>query len=646
MRGRYGTTLLALACWTLVVSLAAGAAQRRGLGARPPTSEEQAYVEARRVDVQVVAPNALALARVREEAARAGAETALPAASRPAAVDNSMLSWFPPIGDQGYQNSCVAWAAGYYYNTYTQAADEGLSAYTGDRADVCSPAFLYPLINDGVDEGAYLDYAMARLSVIGCSSLALAPYHETDYTSWPSEAAWVEALKWRTTGLYRICTDSATGLEATRQLLANGRLAVVLIDTYESLYYDYPAAGNGISNEVLYCPGGPYVSGHALTLVGYDDAKTYVDLRDGLTHRGAFLLANSWGGSWGATNAAHRSRGFLWIAYDAFLETRRFVYDAIYTDDRDHYRPRVYALAGLSDTQRGYLELRGGAGLPSDPAATTDAVLSHSGGTGLPLSNSSRIAVDLTDVAALSADDRLADVFVSLSVASGASAQGLIASVEFRSDADSDGIYDSAPAAGLPVTVAVGATGYGFLPLYSDLTWDYWAYDEIEACSEAGIVSGYADGTYRPQQVITRDQMAVYIARALAGGDKLVPPGPTTATFPDVPPGYWAYRYVEYAAAREIVKGYSDGSYRPGLRLDRGQMAVFIARAIADPTGDDDLAAYQPPAPPTFPDVPTDFWAYRYVEYIAAPVRAITQGYADGLYTPSTCATAARWPYT
>src|SRR4030042_3415199 len=54
-------------------------------------------------------------------------------------------------------------------------------------------------------------------------------------------------------------------------------------------------------------------------------------------------------------------------------------------------------------------------------------------------------------------------------------------------------------------------------PSFSDLPSTHWAFREIEACFCAGIVSGYDDGLYRPDTQVTRDQMAVYIARALAG---------------------------------------------------------------------------------------------------------------------------------
>ena len=166
------------------------------------------------------------------------------------------------------------------------------------------------------------------------------------------------------------------------------------------------------------------------------------------------------------------------------------------------------------------------------------------------------------------------------------------------------------------------------VPSFSDVEYSCWAFHAVEACTEATVVSGYPDGTYRPWHAVTRDQMAVYISRALAGGDGNVPSGPAQATFPDVPVDHWAYRYVEYTAANGIVEGYPDGSYQPGVELDRDQMAAFIARAIAG--GDDKVPAG--PAIATFPDVATDFWAYKHIEFIKS--QAVAQGYPDGKYHP------------
>jgi PKD repeat protein len=170
--------------------------------------------------------------------------------------------------------------------------------------------------------------------------------------------------------------------------------------------------------------------------------------------------------------------------------------------------------------------------------------------------------------------------------------------------------------------------------LFSDVPPDYWAYSGVMACYDVDLVAGYPDDTYRPALSVSRDQMAVYVSRALAGNDQNVPEGPAEASFADVPIDYWAFKYVEYAVTRNVVKGYSDGTYKPTDEVDRGQMAVFIARAIATPTAGADLVNYTPPATATFPDVPTTFWAYKYVEYIAQPAIGVTKGYPDGDYHP------------
>jgi hypothetical protein len=176
----------------------------------------------------------------------------------------------------------------------------------------------------------------------------------------------------------------------------------------------------------------------------------------------------------------------------------------------------------------------------------------------------------------------------------------------------------------------VPPTGYG--PASTD---PFWAFHEIEACFRSGIVGGYADGTYQPGIAVARDQMAVYIARALAGGDDNVPRDYTVPSFTDVPTTNWAFPYIEYAAEMNVVRGYEDGSYQPLVVVDRGTMAVYIARSIVTPLGDD--SSLPRPVVPTFADVPTQYWAYKHVEYCVA--EGVVRGYDDGLYRPETAVT-------
>ncbi len=64
------------------------------------------------------------------------------------------------------------------------------------------------------------------------------------------------------------------------------------------------------------------------------------------------------------------------------------------------------------------------------------------------------------------------------------------------------------------LTLAVDETPSGATEAFADVAEDQWAYSEIMACVRAGIVRGYDDNTYHPEGYVTRDQLAVYFARA------------------------------------------------------------------------------------------------------------------------------------
>jgi len=186
----------------------------------------------------------------------------------------------------------------------------------------------------------------------------------------------------------------------------------------------------------------------------------------------------------------------------------------------------------------------------------------------------------------------------------------------------------AARTAHFPDVPAYGLGPYG--------TESYWAFGEIGACADAGIVAGYGDGSYQPTWSVSRSQMAVFIARSIVspmGEDGIADyEPPATPSFTDVPTSYWAYNHIELLSEEKIVSGYPDGYYRPSTTVTRDQMAVYIARAVADPRGEEGLAGYVPPETPSFSDLPADHWAYKYVEYVAD--QGIVYGYPDGFYRP------------
>ena len=163
---------------------------------------------------------------------------------------------------------------------------------------------------------------------------------------------------------------------------------------------------------------------------------------------------------------------------------------------------------------------------------------------------------------------------------------------------------------------------------FSDVSGYHWAFHQIDACCNACIVSGYG-GYYQPASPVSRDQMAVFIARAMCGGEENVPECTDDPSFVDVPANHWAFNHIEYAVDAGIVGGYEGNTYQPTWQIDRGQMAVFVARALCG--GEEDVPDPGCTTPP-FPDVPCDSWARKHIQYIAA--EGITYGYEDGLYHP------------
>lgn len=111
-------------------------------------------------------------------------------------------------------------------------------------------------------------------------------------------------------------------------------------------------------------------------------------------------------------------------------------------------------------------------------------------------------------------------------------------------------------------------------PTFSDIKGHVHA-DAIRAIADEGVAGGYQDGTFRPDRVVTRSQMATFIARAFD-----VPIASAGApTFSDISrdPHRENIRAVADAG---IAAGYPDGTYRPGIAVNRGQMATFLARAM------------------------------------------------------------------
>ena len=107
---------------------------------------------------------------------------------------------------------------------------------------------------------------------------------------------------------------------------------------------------------------------------------------------------------------------------------------------------------------------------------------------------------------------------------------------------------------------------------FSDVS-DTWAKASIEKMTAKGIINGYSDGTFKPEQSVTRAEMAKMISVLLGLGTD------GKSIFEDVADGEWFSGYVAAAAQSGIVKG-ADGRFMPNEYITRQDAAVMIARAL------------------------------------------------------------------
>ena len=110
--------------------------------------------------------------------------------------------------------------------------------------------------------------------------------------------------------------------------------------------------------------------------------------------------------------------------------------------------------------------------------------------------------------------------------------------------------------------------------LFSDLGQADWAREYIEKLSEKGIVSGFGDGLFRPNDNVTREQFVKMLVGALEKTDENA-----TVAFFDVSSEEWYYEYIASAVKHGLVLGRGDGNFGIGDNISREDMAVMAVRA-------------------------------------------------------------------
>ena len=139
---------------------------------------------------------------------------------------------------------------------------------------------------------------------------------------------------------------------------------------------------------------------------------------------------------------------------------------------------------------------------------------------------------------------------------------------------------------------------------FSDVPKGCWAANYIGYMQQFGIITGYSDGSFRPDAPVTRAEFATIASRfeKLTEGSK---------SFTDVPDTYWAARYIDFAATRGWVTGYSDGTFKPEDPITRAEVAAATCRLL-ERSADQSYIRSHLKELRTFADMTESHWAYWY----------------------------------
>ena len=116
-------------------------------------------------------------------------------------------------------------------------------------------------------------------------------------------------------------------------------------------------------------------------------------------------------------------------------------------------------------------------------------------------------------------------------------------------------------------TIASAAT-------FTDVTETSVYYEAVNTLVGKGVINGYEDGSFKPENTITRAEFSKLLATSSA------PTGTsftsTTSTFPDVADSAWAIPYISYAVGIKAINGYEDGTFRPTNTVTFGEAIKMI----------------------------------------------------------------------
>lgn len=110
--------------------------------------------------------------------------------------------------------------------------------------------------------------------------------------------------------------------------------------------------------------------------------------------------------------------------------------------------------------------------------------------------------------------------------------------------------------------------------IFPDVTQDMWFHHEVDYLAKNNIILGYVDGTFKPDEFITRAEFAVLASKF----DNIVTS--ETNMFSDVVDTHWAIKYINSAATKGWINGFEDGTFHPDESITREQVVTLVNKML------------------------------------------------------------------
>ena len=101
----------------------------------------------------------------------------------------------------------------------------------------------------------------------------------------------------------------------------------------------------------------------------------------------------------------------------------------------------------------------------------------------------------------------------------------------------------------------------------------------VSALVSEGVIVGYPDGTFHPAESISRAAACVIVVKSMGASDAVITAAASNG-FTDLAGYSWAAKYINYAAAKGVVSGYPNGTFKPGSQVTYNEMAAMLVRAL------------------------------------------------------------------